>query len=164
MNLKKYLCVEAEHIRLIDYIFTDHDSYNSKYTYPKPHSIAVGGDDCVNIFEKNDIPLEYQKMYMVYNSLNINKRFKAKEYLTDTIISLSINKNGNIFGQMSGDNPTFDVSNCFECNKEDVLEFLTELREEQLLDNYLKALGEIIHLNIKSYFDTNTSKVKKKTK
>ena len=163
MSLKKYLCVDAEHIRLIDYIFSDHDSYNAKYTYPKPHSIAIGGENSVETFEKHGVPSEYQKMYMVYNGVNI-KRFKTKEYLTDSPISLTTSKSGNIFGQMAGAIPTFDVSDCYHCSKEDVLEFLNGLRENQILDNYLTALGEIMHLNIKSYFDTNASKVKKMVK
>lgn len=160
MDLKKFLCVDAENIRLIDYIFIDQVSYNMKNNYSKPSSIAIGGENCIEIFEKNNIPSECQKIYMVYNGLNF-KKFKAREYLTDTPIRLSISKSGNIFGQMAGERPTFDVSNCYDASKEDVIEFITELRENKILNNYLIALGEIMHLHIKSHFDSNNIKVKK---
>ena len=160
MEFKKYLCVDADDIRIIDYIFIDQDLNNPRYTYSKPSSIAIGGENSVEIFAKNGIPNEYQKMYMVYKGLNF-KRFKAKEFLTDTIVDISIGKSGNIFGQMVGNKPAFDVSNCYQSSREDVLEFITGLRENQILENYLKALGEIMHLHIKSYFNTNVCKVKK---
>lgn len=161
MDLKKFLCVDAEHIRLIDYIFIDQDLNNPRYAYSKPSSIAVGGENSVEIFNKNGIPTEYQKMYMAYKGLNF-KRFKAKEFLTDTIVDISIGKSGNIFGQMVGNKPAFDVSNCYQSSREDVLEFITGLRENQILDNYLNALSEIMHIHIKSYFDTNANKIKKR--
>ena len=176
MEFKKFLCVDADNIRLIDYIFTDQDLQDSKYNYPKPSSMAIGGDTSTKIFEKNGVPIEYQKMYMECNSVkmivseinNSNRqstsklnRFKARELLTDTGLYLTINKTGNIFGQMAGENPTFDVSNCRTCEKNEIVKFLIDLRLNQVLDNYLKSIGEIMHLNIKSYFDTNLEKVKK---
>ncbi len=176
MELKKYLCVDANDITLIDYVFVD---YNVDESYPKPNSIIIGGDTSVKIFEKNHVPKEYQKIYMECNAIkmivneinNTNRqdsskynRFKARELLTDTGIYLAFDKNGNIFGQMVGDKPTFDVNNCKLCEKNEIIKFLVDLRSNQMLDNYLKSIGEIMHLNIRSYFDTNLLKVKKYSK
>ena len=77
MELKKYLCVDAENITLIDYVFVD---YNVDERYPKPNSISIGGDTSVKIFEKNGIPKEYQKIYMECNAVKmivneINNKF-----------------------------------------------------------------------------------------
>ena len=175
MELKKYLCVEAEDITLIDYVFVDYNVDD----YPKPNSISIGGDNSVKIFEKNKVPKEYQKMYMECNAVKmivneINNasrqdsskfnRFKGRELLTDTGVYLSFDKTGNIYGQMTGEKPTFDIRNCKVCEKNEIIRFLIDLKTNQLLDNYLKSLGEIMRLNIKSYFDTNSDKIKKKVK
>ena len=176
MEFKRFLCVDANNIRLIDYIFTDQDLHASKNSYPKPNSMAIGGDISTKIFEKNGVPVEYQKMYMECNSVkmivneinNSNRqptskfnRFKARELLTEAVLYLTVDKSGNIFGQMAGENPTFDVSNCRVCEKNEIVKFLIDLRLNQVLDNYLKSIGEIMHINIKSYFDSNLEKVKK---
>ena len=170
MDLKKYLCVNAEDITLVNYIFTDKVFYGEKNSYPKPQSIAIGGESSVNIFEENDIPKEFQKLYMSSYSLSKeiskipyfkrSKTFIARELLTDISIALEIYDNRNIYGKMSGSKPSFSVDNVHECNKEEAIMFLFGLRENGLLDNYLRTLEEIMHIHVKSDFDTNKLKRK----
>ena len=177
MDFKDYLCVDAENIQLINYIFTD-QIFNEN-DYLKPKVTPVGGESSIKIFEQNGIPEEYQKAYMTCSHISMSladlknsrsnlyttkfNRFKAKGYLTGTPIYLAISNSDRIFGQMVGDNPRFDVRDCYVCDKNEVDKFLIEIRKNGLLDNYLKAISEILQLNIKSYFDSN-NKIKKKSK
>ena len=167
MELKKYLCVDAKDITLIDYIFMDQK--NDNLTYSKPDSIAIGGDSSVKVFEKNGVLEEYQKVFMVCNAISMilqsiknadkmitrNKSrfniFKAKELLTDTPMSLTVNAFGDIFGQMASKKSSFDVRNCYVCEKNDVIDFLLDLKNNQMLDKYIKSIEEIMHFNIKYY-------------
>ena len=177
MELKKYLGVDAKDITLIDYVFID--QAGDTVTYSKPCSIAIGGDSSVKIFEKNGVIKEYQKIFMVCNTISMviqsiknsdkmittNKSrfnvFKAKEFLTDIPINLTVNVCGDIFGQMASEKASFDVRNCYICEKSDVLSFFVNLRNDQMFDKYLKSIAEIMHLSIKSYFDSNNDKIKK---
>lgn len=168
--MKLYLAVEADNIVIIDYCFSDQQILGSKDIYPKPQCMAVCGDNSVSIFEKNGIPEMYRKMFLVTNSLalsfcpssssmvrkkNIFQRVKSHEFITDIPIYLSCNGYDDIYGYMASDKPTFDVKNCYGVRKDDVIRFFNELRDNDLLDNYIKTLGEIIRMEVKSNFDTN---------
>lgn len=177
MDLKLYIGVDASNINLINYIFTDEKLHGSNNEYPKPQSMAICGENSCSIFEKHGVLKEYQKMFMICNSFskflsfpspwgyrkkNVFHRFTAREFVTDLPIYLSINNYYEVYGYMACDKPAFDVDYCYEVKKEDIIQFFKELREKGLFDNYLNALGEIVHMNIKSYIDSN--KINKKTK
>ena len=180
MDLKEYLCVDAIDIKWLDYIFTDQDLYGARDEYPKPHCIGVGGGNCIKIFERNGIPEEFQKLFLSCNRymMQINKifnsrkgdmcggrilQFKAIETISNTAVYLSMNGKGSIFGRMEGENPAFEVHHCYVCEKNDVCRFLIDLRSKGLMDNYIQAIKEITHVHMRSYFDSNSDKVMKKT-
>ena len=167
MDLNNYVCFDASNVRLVNYIYTDRNIYGYKDSYPKPKVVPIGGDNSISIFEKNGIPLNFQKVFFNYNTiskgLNIIKdsiitlneypTFKAKGYLSNIPVKLKINKFGEISGEMIGEKSQFDVYRGFFCNKEYVEMFFIDLREQGLLNNYIKAINEILQLNLISEID-----------
>ena len=167
MLTKKYIGVDAKNIYLIMHILKDNNDDRS-ITFSQSSTISFTDGNATEIFEKNSIPKEYQKMFMVVNnnlSMAIQKmiahsinlypaahkfnRFKAREFIS---------------GKQVGFPYAFDFSNCYICDEGEVKKFIFELREKGLFDNYIKSIFEITHIMFESEFDSNKGKVKQLVK
>ncbi len=173
--MKKYLSVDAENIIMIDYWFSDQSFYGSFNSYPKPQTMVSCGDNSISIFERNNVPQDYQRIFIETNSIsqtlclpssaiirkkNALHRFEGREFITEMPINLSVSQYDEIYGYMASEKPAFDVRSCYDVEKNEVIRFFGELRKDGLFDNYLKALGEIEHIEIKSDIDSNKVKIK----
>ncbi len=175
MRKKYYIRVDGYNIKTINYIFTDSNNIDCLDEYSEAKSLPCGGESGTVIFEKHGIPEQYQRMYMVANPISIFfsmptmtarekisvfQRFKAKEILTDIPVYLTNDKIVPIFsGYMAVEKPPFNIECCYECNKENVLQFYNNLKKVGLWDQYLEALGEIMNIDIEK--DLNGNKIKK---
>ena len=155
MDSKKYICVDAQNISLLRYDYIEDLS-------PRPFAIPHIVGNARKIFEKNGVPEEFQKIFMetnrvsmTYQKMNSNDRnlyafkyhrFKAKEYLTGLSVFLAFSKKGEIYGQQDSNQCTFCVGKCYECNSEDLINFMSQLKHQKLLANYIKSITETAQL------------------
>ena len=179
---KKFIGVEAKNIYLIMHILKD-DNGDRSMTYPQPSTISFTDGTAIGIFEKNGIPKEYQKMFMVVNnnlsmafqrmishSINLYpaahkfNRFKAREFVSGIELFVAYNSSYELSGKQVGFPYAFDFNNCYICDEEEVKNFIIELREKGLFDNYIKSISEITHIMFESEFDLNKGKVKRLVK
>ncbi len=175
---KKYIGVEAENIYLIMHLLTDNEDSRIQ-----PSIMSFTVKTAAEIFIENGIPEEYQKMYMVVNnnlsmafqrmithSINLCpaaykfNRFKAREFVSGTELFVAYNSRYELSGKQVGFPYAFDFNNCYICDAEDVENFIIELREKGLFDNYIKSISEITHIMFESEFDSNRGKVKQLAK
>ncbi len=182
MQHKNFIGVDAKNIYLIKHILKD-DNDDKSITYPKPSTISFTEGTAVGVFEKNNIPKEYQKMFMVVNnnlsmafqkliSHNINlhpashklNRFKAREFGLGTELCVAYNSSYELSGKQVGSPYAFDFDHCYISDSEEVKSFIIELREKELFDNYIKSISEITHIMFESEFDLNKGQSKKLVK
>ena len=182
MLTKKYIGVDAKNIYLIMHILKDNNDDRS-ITFSQSSTISFTDGNATEIFEKNSIPKEYQKMFMVVNnnlSMAIQKmiahsinlypaahkfnRFNAREFISGTELFIAYNSNYELSGKQVGFPYAFDFSNCYICDEGEVKKFIFELREKGLFDNYIKSIFEITHIMFESEFDSNKGKVKQLVK
>ena len=114
MQHKKFIGVEAKNIYLITHILKD----DNDKTYPQPSIISFTDGTATEIFEKNGIPKEYQKMFMVVNnnlsmafqktishSINLQpaahkfNRFKARELILGTELFVAYDSSYELSGK-----------------------------------------------------------------
>ena len=137
MISKSYIAVDAENINLLQYEYVENLS-NKPLTIP--HTIG----NAKEIFEKNGIKEEYQKIFLEANLISMFKyhRFRAVEYIIGFVTYLSYDKDGYIYGQHVGRPSTFCVCKGYECTEEDMKRFFSSLKQENLLENYIKSIAE----------------------
>ncbi len=170
---KRYIGVDANNIIMIMHIFSDEGlDYSRKY--PQPLITAFSKGKGSEIFERNGIPKEYQKMFMVVNNnlsmdfqdirthhINLSpashrmNRFKAREYISETEVYLAYNSEHVLKGEKAGLPCAFDLDNCYVCEEHEVKEFILELRDKGLLDNYIKSIMEITYTWYLTGYDSN---------
>ena len=179
---KKYIEVDAKNIYLIMHFFSD-DKDDRDITYPLPSMISFTKGTATDIFAKNGVPKEYQKMLMVVNnnlsmlfqkirmhSINLCpaahkfNRFKAREFISGTDLFIAYNSNYELSGKQVGFTYAFDFSNCYTCDEEEVESIIIELRKKGLFDNYIKSIFEITHIMVESEYDSNKEKAKQLVK
>ena len=179
MQHKKFIGVEAKNIYLITHILKD----DNDKTYPQPSIISFTDGTATEIFEKNGIPKEYQKMFMVVNnnlsmafqktishSINLQpaahkfNRFKAREFVSGTELFVAYNSRYELSGKQVGFPYAFDFNHCYISDEKEVKDFIIGLREKELFDNYIKSISEINHIMFESEFDLNKGKVKQLVK
>lgn len=90
----------------------------------------------------------------------LKKKNNGFEYLTNVPIEIFKNNyyDYTISGEMFGNYPGCRFNNAYYCNEKDILEFISNIKKAGLLENYLKSLGEIFQMNIK----TNNKTLSKK--
>ena len=139
MNKNKHLCVDCRDIYAIDYALVEVNAGLVPYT----------GDNCDELFEKNGIPFDMRKVFI--RKLPLSNK-SGEEFFTG--IPLNFNKqlyyDYVISGEMEGDYPRFRFENAVYCEINDILEFAFKLKQEDLLENYLKCLSEMFKINIKN--------------
>lgn len=179
MQHKKFIGVEAKNIYLITHILKD----DNDKTYPQPSIISFTDGTATEIFEKNGIPKEYQKMFMVVNnnlsmtfqkiishSINLQpaahkfNRFKARELILGTELFVAYDSSYELSGKQVGFPYAFDFNHCYISDEKEVKDFIIGLREKELFDNYIKSISEINHIMFESEFDLNKGKVKQLVK
>ncbi len=176
---KKFIGVEAKNIYLITHILKD----DNDKTYPQPSIISFTDGTATEIFEKNGIPKEYQKMFMVVNnnlsmtfqkiishSINLQpaahkfNRFKARELILGTELFVAYDSSYELSGKQVGFPYAFDFNHCYISDEKEVKDFIIGLRGKELFDNYIKSISEINHIMFESEFDLNKGKVKQLVK
>lgn len=179
MQHKKFIGVEAKNIYLITHILKD----DNDKTYPQPSIISFTDGTATEIFEKNGIPKEYQKMFMVVNnnlsmafqktishSINLQpaahkfNRFKARELILGTELFVAYDSSYELSGKQVSFPYAFDFNHCYISDEKEVKDFIIGLREKELFDNYIKSISEINHIMFESEFDLNKGKVKQLVK
>ena len=182
MSAKKYIGVDAKNIYLIMHILNA-DKDDRSIIYSQPSMISFTDGNATEIFEKNGVPKEYQKMFMVVNnnlsmafqrmiahSINLYpaahkfNRFKAREFISGTELFIAHNSNYELSGKQVGSPYAIDFSNCYIFDEEKVKKFIFELREKGIFDNYIKSIFEITHIMFESEFDSNKGKAKQLVK
>lgn len=169
MVSEKYIAVDAMNIELLQYEYSVSISQ-------KPNIIKHFEGTAKEIFEKNGVPCEYQKLFMIANpismsfqkinpsdnSLNVFKyhRFRAKEFLTGLGIILAFSKNGRIHGQQESNPSTFVVDKCYECSREVLISFMSQLKEKKLLDSYVKSMAETMEYRSKVSYELYEAQIK----
>ena len=168
--IKKYIGVDANNIRLVMHAYGDR--LYGKKVYPKPKLMTFTIGNAVELFDKNGIPEEYQKMFMKVNnnlsmliqdirdhSINLYaaklNRFKVREYIIGTEVFIAYNERHALFGEQATFPCAFHVSDCYLCDEEEVEDFMINLREKGLFDNYIKSLAELTHIKVCSEYDSN---------
>ncbi len=143
----KYLCVDAKNLYLINYALQDDSIRNNCL-------IAYTGNNCQEIFEESNISSEYQKVFIRLNPLitNLYRNVSGYEYLTYVPIRIYKNRyyDYSINGEMAGRYPRFVFRNATYCDEKEILVFLTTLKENNMLLDYIKCLGEVTQMNITS--------------
>lgn len=174
---KRYIGVNANEVRLIMHIFSD-NGLNDKRDYPQPKITAFSKGTGTEVFERNGIPKEYQKMFMIVNNnmsmafqdirihhINLSpasfkfNRFKAREYISETEVYIAYNSEHELRGQQAGFPCAFDLGSCYICSEEKVKDFMIGLREKGLLDNYIKSIMEITYTKYLTGYDSNKEKL-----
>ena len=149
MNKDKYLCIESANMYSINYALLSEIARNKKGGLT-----AYTGSSCQLLFKKNEIPYDLQKIFVTLVSLKspLNKKMYGGEYLTNVPIRLFKNAyyEHTVSGVMFGAYPGFRFTNSSYCNEKEIIEFMSSLKQMGLLNNYLKCLGEIFQINIKT--------------
>ena len=146
-NKNKYLCVDCRDIYTIDYALVEVNGDLMPYT----------GDNCDDLFGEHGIPFDMRKVFIT--QLPLSKC--VKEIFTG--LPLKFNKQRyydySISGEMKGDYPRFRFENAIYCETNDILEFAHKLKQEELVDNYLKCLSEMFKLNISMNMDNSKNDI-----
>lgn len=172
MELKEYIYAEGKNIRIVGHGFSDDEK-----TYPKPFIVSFTVGNGSTIFDKYEVPEEFQKVFFVVNKLGMQymkkhpqigniitkkyHRFKGKEFLTGIDFHFAYNeRGGELFGFPIEHPCNFDVGECAESSKDEIFNFIQELRKRRIYDKYIKALGEIVSFRALSGFDKIEEKQK----
>ncbi len=172
MDSKRCVLVTADNVELISYEYSKNFGNNllviRKY---------VG--NAKEIFEKNGIPEEYQKVIMETNSVGMLyqrmnptidcyptkfHRFKASEFITGLGVYLAYRKDGKIFGESENSPVTFSFKNADVCTNVEAISFLSCLKNDDLLGNYIKSIAEIAQFRTtysEEFYDLKVRAMKK---
>ena len=82
-------------------------------------------------------------------------RFKAREYISETEVYLAYNSEHVLKGEKAALPCAFDLDNCYVCKEHEVKDFILELRDKGLLDNYIKSIMEITYTWYLTGYDSN---------
>ena len=140
INNNKFLCVSSEYLYKINYVLSSEKLSNNRNGL-----ISFTGDNCQTIFEENNVPSEYQLIFIKIISKN-----KGFEYLTNIPFKLTNNYyyEDAFRGEMSGSFPGCSFNYSDYCTKEEIINFMSNLKNDGLLENYIQSLGEIFQVNI----------------
>lgn len=172
MNLKEYIYTEGNNIRIVAHHYQDDEN-----NYPKPEVFSFTIGSAKEIFDKYDIPEEYQKVFFEVNKIGMQimkdrpqtgnmctkkyHRFKGREFLTDTDFYFAYNmRGGELFGYPIDYPRNYNVYDCLESSKEEFFSFVQELRKRRIYDNYIKAIVDIGSYRVSSGFDKIEEKQK----
>ena len=152
-----FLVVNVDNMYSINYTMLEKDINNKMKGL-----ISYTGKNCQEIFEENEIPFDMQKIFI---SVSILKNILCKdeigyEYFTN--IPIRINKNRyndySTNGEIIAKYPSFRFTNAKDCDDKDIINFLINLRKNNLTEKYLNSLGEIFQINIKTNENTLNKK------
>ena len=144
-----YLVVNANDMYTINYTMLEENSNDERKGL-----LSYTGSNCQEIFEKNEIPSNMQKIFISINILKniLCKEEIGKEYLTNIPIRIFKNRYDDYStnGEMIGNYPSFRFTNAKDCDDMELKNFLINLRKNDLTEKYLRSLGEIFQINIKT--------------
>ena len=153
MELIDFIYSEGKNIILASYCIVDNDK-----TYPKIGRIPVTSGLGSDIFNRYDIPEECQKMFFEVNRIGMkhadpqsgnlypkkHHRFKGKEFFTDIDFYFAFDMRGSgLFGHPQKYPRNYHVNLCAQSDRKELLDFIEELKERDIYDNYLRAISEI---------------------
>ena len=137
---KKILKIAANDIERVGFLVN-----NSMHT-------CINSDLLSEMFNKHEVPKEYQIVYFYKNLLNDG----IKEFFTDMQFDFQKTKIGNINARFKkrDNNEKLDFhfyqinSNEINCSKKDMMNFYVSLYENGYIRKYLDALSEFFILNL----------------
>ena len=144
---KKYIFVDAKDIKRCKYEVKREQSFND---YDNIY-YQTGYESIENIFNENNVPKEYQKVILELNDTltnhflgknNIDELLTKSKFILTTV-SYNEKDGGNIYGKTKSN--SIDQAMFFNAKANfkkynDVLQFLSELNNLNLIDNYFRSL------------------------
>ncbi len=145
IGMNKYLIIDAKNIYSINYVLMQKNNKAELQALTDLNS-----DGCRKYFEDNGIPFNFQYIFIKLRALN--RKIDGYEYLTNIPIEIYKNKGyySMIDGRMHGDYPGFRFKEAKYCTEYDIISFFKDLKDKDLFDNYLNALGELFQIKIVS--------------